>query len=142
VNQGIYVSLPDARRQALSVVIAQLAITGLAALTAWAWAGERAGWSAALGGGISSLAPLAVYGLAFRHRAGTDPRRIARGFYLGEATKVGVTIVLMIAALVFWRPVLLAMMAAYIATIVAYWLALANVLPSWPGRRRDVGRND
>jgi F0F1-type ATP synthase assembly protein I len=88
------------------------------------------------------LASLAVYGLAFRHRAGTDPRRITRGFYLGEATKVGVTIVLMIAALVFWRPVLLAMMAAYIATIVAYWLALANVLPSRPGRRRDVGRND
>jgi ATP synthase protein I len=127
VNQPLQVTLPDARRMALGVVIGQAAISAASAAIAWVVADMRAGWSALLGGGISTLASLALYALAFRHRAGTDPRDIARGFYLGEATKVGVTIVLMVLALVLWQPSLLAMMAAYIATLMVYWLALAGV---------------
>lgn len=126
MNQPSKVSLPDARRRALSVVLGQAVITGLAALVAWAVAGSRAGWSALLGGGISTVASLALYALAFRHRAGTDPRQIARGFYLGEATKVGVTILLMAWSLVWLRPSPLAMLATYIATLLAYWVALAR----------------
>ena len=131
VNQPLQVSLPDARRMAFSVVIGQAAVTAASGLIAWAVADVRAGWSALLGGGISTVASLALYALAFRHSAGTDPRRIARGFYLGEATKVAVTIVLMVLALVLWQPSLLAMMLTYIATLLVYWLALAGVLPDF-----------
>ncbi len=127
VNQPLQVSLLDARRSARSVVFGQAAITVLGGLVASAIAGSHAGWSALLGGGISTLASLALYALAFRHRAGTDPRLVVRGFYLGEATKVGVTIVLMVLALVLWRPSLLAMMSTYIATLLVYWVALARM---------------
>ena len=112
---------------AMSVIIGQAAISAASGLVAWAVADMRAGWSALLGGGISTLASLALYVLAFRHRAGTSPLKIARGFYLGEATKVGVTIALMVLALVLWQPSLLAMMLTYIATLLVYWLALAGV---------------
>ena len=127
MNQPLQVSLPDARRMAMSVIIGQAAISAASGLVAWAVADMRAGWSALLGGGISTLASLALYVLAFRHRAGTSPLKIARGFYLGEATKVGVTIALMVLALVLWQPSLLAMMLTYIATLLVYWLALAGV---------------
>jgi ATP synthase protein I len=124
VNQPTQVSLPAARRLALGVILGQLAITVLVALIALAVAGTRAAWSALLGGGISALASLALYAFAFRHPAGTDPRLIARGFYLGEATKLAVTILLMAWSLVWLKPSLAAMMAAYIATLAAYWFAL------------------
>lgn len=127
MNQPLQVSLSAARRMSLSVVAGQAVITVVATLVAWMVAGNRAGWSALLGGGISTLASLAMYASAFRHRAGTDPRQVARGFYLGEATKVGVTIVLIVLALVLWRPSLPAMMLAYMATLSAYWVALARM---------------
>ena len=60
VNQPLQVSLPDARRMAYSVVIGQAAVTAASGLIALAVADMRTGWSALLGGGISTVASLAL----------------------------------------------------------------------------------
>ena len=116
----------EARRQALGIVLSQAGIAVLVTAVCFWLAGARAGWSAALGGGISVLANLALVLLAFRRRAGRDARRIARGFFVGEALKALVLVVLMVLALTLLKPEPGPMMAGFIATLLAYWLALAR----------------
>ena len=64
----IAIDLALARRLALSVVLGQAAVTVICALAAWLISDSRAAISAALGGGISTLASLAmaIFGLGGR----------------------------------------------------------------------------
>ena len=59
------IDLPRARRLALRVVLGQAAVTVIAAMCALALGGERASVSALLGGGIATVASLAMAGLVF-----------------------------------------------------------------------------
>jgi F0F1-type ATP synthase assembly protein I len=129
------IDLPTARRLVISVVLGQVTVTLMAALLAWALGDARTGWSAALGGGISTVACLAMAVLTFGGSAATDPQRAMRAFYLGEAAKVVVVVVLFVVVLRTIRVVPLAMLGAYIATFFVFWVALANALPTLGGRR-------
>jgi ATP synthase protein I len=131
----IAIDLPTARRLVFSVVLGQVAVTLMAALLSWALGDARTGWSAALGGGISTIASLAMAVLAFGRSTAADPERAMRAFYLGEAAKVVVVVVLFVVVLKTIRVVPLAMLGAYVATFLVFWVALANALPTLGGRR-------
>jgi len=120
--------LPNPRRLALAVALGQAAVALIAALLCWVIADSRAALSAALGGGISSAASLVMALLSFGKEAATDPLRAIRAFFVGEAAKVTVVIVLFVVVLKTMRVVPLAMLGAYIATFIVFWVALAKGL--------------
>ena len=125
----ITIDLPNPRRLALSVVLGQAAVTLLCALASWVIADSSAAISALLGGGISSLASLAMALVGFGKQAATDPQRALRAFFVGETAKVGVVIVLFVVVLKTMKVVPLAMLGSYIATFAVFWVALASALP-------------
>ena len=120
------IDLPNPRRLALSVALGQAAVTLIVALLCWVIADSRAALSAALGGGISSAASLVMALLSFGKGASKDPLRAIRAFFVGEAAKVTVVIVLFVAVLKTMKVVPLAMLGAYIATFFVFWIALAK----------------
>jgi ATP synthase protein I len=135
----IAIDLPNPRRLALSVVLGQAAVTLVCALVSFCVADAQAAISALLGGGISSVASLAMALVGFGKEATTDPQRAVRAFFVGEAAKVTVVIVLFVVVLKTMRVVPLAMLGAYIATFLVFWVALANALPSLGGSRSRTG---
>lgn len=128
--------LPDARRLAFSVVLWQAVVTLVVALISYLIAGSNAAVSAALGGGISTLASLAMATLSFGSRAGADAQRVVRAFYVGEAFKLAIVIVLFVVVLRTMKVSPGALFAAYMATFFVYWVALANALPPLGGPPR------
>jgi ATP synthase protein I len=131
----IAIDLPNPRRLALSVVLGQAAVTLLCALVSWGIADSRAAISALLGGGISTVASLAMALVGFGKQAATDPQRAIQAFLAGEAVKVAVVIVLFVVVLKTMKVVPLAMLGSYIATFAVFWVALANGLPPFGGLR-------
>src|SRR5690348_13395185 len=95
----IAIDLPNPRRLALSVVLGQAAVTVICALVSLWIADAQAAVSALLGGGISSVASLAMALVAFGRKGATDPQRVMRAFFAGEAAKVVVVIVLFVVVL-------------------------------------------
>jgi F0F1-type ATP synthase assembly protein I len=142
----IAIDLPNPRRLALSVVLGQAAVTMICALASWALADLHAAISALLGGGISSAASLAMALVGFGKKAETDPQRAIRAFFVGEAAKVAVVIVLFVVVLKTMKVAPLAMLGSYIATFVVFWFLLfagggsALRLPAGTGLRK-VGRS-
>ena len=131
------IDLPRARRLALRVVLGQAGVAVIAALCALALYGERAGLSALLGGGIATLASLAMVGLVFGGGAGNAARALGM-FYLGEAVKLLIVVVLFVVVLKLVRVVPLAMFAAFAATFLVYWIALVSALPGLGGARHGA----
>jgi F0F1-type ATP synthase assembly protein I len=127
--------LPAARRLAVSVVLGQAALTAVIAGLCFVVFGPLAGQSAALGGGINVLAGLAMVLFAFGRKAGTDPAGIARSFFIGEGVKLAVMVGSFVVVLTTLKVSMGALFATYVATFFVYWLALANALPSFTGRR-------
>jgi ATP synthase protein I len=134
--------LPHARRLAFGVVLAQAAVTVTAALLTWGFADRRTALSAFLGGGIATLGSLVMAGLVFGGGRGRDPQRVLGAFYLGEAVKVALVIVLFVVVLKLVNVAPLAMFLAFAATFLVYWIALIGALPSLGGRRPSAGRMD
>jgi ATP synthase protein I len=132
----IALDLALARRLALSVVLGQAAVTLLCAAAALLIGGSHAALSAGLGGGISTLASLAMAVLGVGGRSGESPYRAMRAFFIGEAVKVVVVITLFVAVLKTMKVVPLAMLGSYVATFFVFWIALANALPPLGGTRR------
>jgi len=118
---------PDPRRLAISVAWGQAIVALAAALLAWVVADSRAALSAALGGGISSVASLVMALLSFRKQAKPDPLRAVSAFFVGEAAKVVVVIVLFVVVFKTMKVVPLAMLGAYVATFFVFWVALARL---------------
>ena len=127
------VELPNARRLAFSVVAGQAAVTLIFALASLAIGGANAALSALIGGGIGTLASLVMALLAFGRGAGTDAQRIVRAFYLGEAAKLGLVVLLFVVVLKAMKVSPAALFGAYVATFFVYWIALANALPPLGG---------
>lgn len=136
----IAIDVPNARRLAFGVVLGQAAVTVIAALLSWAVAGQLAAVSALIGGGISTAASLAMAALSFGGSAAADPQRAIRAFYVGEAVKLALVVVLFVVVLKLMKVVPLALFAAFMATFFVYWVALANALPPLGGKRAPRGR--
>jgi ATP synthase protein I len=130
----VTLELPQARRLAGSVVLGQVVVTVVAAIICFAVWGRIPGLSALAGGGISVLASAALAIIGFSSAADAAPEMIARKFYIGEATKLAVTVALFVAVLVTMKVSFAALFGAYIATLFVYWIALANALPPLAGK--------
>jgi ATP synthase protein I len=137
----VTIDQPDARRLAFSVVLGQAAVTAAVALAGWAFFGSLAARSALTGGGISVVASLAMALLAFRGAVRRDAFRALRAFYVGEAAKLTVVVVMFVLVFREMRVLPLALFAGFGATFLVYWIALANLLPPvrW-ARRRAAGQ--
>ena len=77
-------------------------------------------------------------GLTFGGGAGANARRALGAFYVGEAVKLAVVMVLLVVVLKRVRVAPLAMFAAFAATFLVYWIALLAALPAPGGARRGA----
>ena len=138
------IDLPHARRLAFICARAQGATTLLVAAASLALAGPRGAASAIVGGGASTLASVVMALLAFGRLSGSGAERMLLAFYLGEIAKITVVIVVLVLALLFMKVNAVAMISAYVATFLVYWVVLARAL--WfartapaPDTRESVG---
>ena len=131
------IDLPRARRLAFGVVATQAAVSVVAAACAFALAGRVDALSALAGGGIATAGSLAMAGLVFGGSGGGAERAMNR-FYLGEALKLVVVVVLFVVVLKAMRVAPLAMFAGFAATFLVYWIALLAALPALGGARRGA----
>lgn len=115
----------DSRRVAWRLVLWQVVATSVVAVLFLVFSGAAHAGSALLGGAIGVVATVAMVIVAMRP-AEEDPRRIMRGFYRGEAVKLGLTVLLFAVALKFFEIAVGPFFAAYIATFLVYWVALAR----------------
>jgi ATP synthase protein I len=115
------------------VVLGQIVVSVVAAAICFAVWGRAAGLSALVGGGISVAASAVLALIGFSAPAGAAPETIARKFYLGEGTKLAVTVALFVTVFLTMKLNFGALFGAYIATLFVYWIALANALPPLSG---------
>jgi ATP synthase protein I len=106
------------------LVAGQVAIAGIVALVCAACLGAPAGIAAAIGGAIGAVASLAQVASGFRRSTAGDAPAIARGFYRGEGIKIALTVLLFVLALRGRHLAAGPLFAGYVATFVAYWIAL------------------
>jgi F0F1-type ATP synthase assembly protein I len=128
------VELPDVRRVALGIVLGQACLSAVIAVLCYALASPSAGWSAAIGGGIGTAASLVHSLIAFR-QGERDLARVARAFFIGEAAKLGVVVVLFVLVLTTIKDMVVpvALLGAFMATFVVYWVGLARVRSAFGG---------
>ncbi|HNW77422.1 MAG TPA: ATP synthase subunit I [Candidatus Competibacteraceae bacterium] len=113
-----------AKQVTRKIVAIQSLIALLTAIAALALGDAQAFYSALVGGGISLLVTAYFASKVFSVRIGSPAAKIARAFYVGEVVKLLLTVVLLSVALL-WLPVSpLPLLLAYMATLMAYWLAL------------------
>jgi ATP synthase protein I len=124
----VAIDLPTARRSAYRVVLGQAVMTGVVAAVSYALGGPMHGVSALLGGGISTLASLAMAVLAFRGSVMADGQRALGAFYGGEAVKLAIVIVSFVVVLKTMKVAPLPMLAAYMATFIVHWIVLAGMV--------------
>ena len=117
----------------MSVVLGQVVVTVVAAAICFAVWGRITGLSALVGGGISAIASAVLAFIGFAAKAGAPAERIARAFYVGEATKLAVTVALFVVVFVTMKVSFAALFGTYIATLFDYWIALAKALPPLAG---------
>ncbi|HYL71632.1 MAG TPA: ATP synthase subunit I [Steroidobacteraceae bacterium] len=131
------IDLPHARRLAFGVVLGQAVVTAIAGLVALAVAGGLAALSALAGGGIATAGSLAMAVLVFAGATGSAQRALG-AFYVGEAAKLVVVVVLFVVALRVMRVAPLAMLAGFAVTYLMYWVALLGALPRLSGTGRSA----
>ena len=119
------------------VVLGQVGVTVLVTAAAGLLAGRTAALSALLGGGIASTGSLAMASVGFTTpQAGAQ--RVLSAFYLGEAVKLTLVVVLFAVVLKWLKVVPLAMFGAFAGTFLVYWIALLSALPALGGARRSA----
>lgn len=130
------IELPGLRRAAFGLVLAQLLLTVIAALGCFALWNRNAAVSAAVGGGIGVASNLVLALVVFR-RGGRTLAEIVSAFFIGEAAKFGVTIVLFVVVLATLKKSLVpgALFGAFVATFLVHWLVLPRAMRRLDGRQ-------
>lgn len=113
-----------AKQVTRTILLIQLLVTLLGAGVSLAFSGAQAAYSALIGGGVSTLVTLYFASQVFSVRVGAPAAKIARAFYLGEVGKLVLTVILLSVALRWLDVSPLPLLLAYMAALMAYWLAL------------------
>jgi len=137
---AITIELPNARRLAFGIVLGQAAVTLAAGLAGWLVGGTNAAISALLGGGIGTAASLAMALIAFGGQAPRSGPLVLALFFLGELAKLVLMVALFIAAWHWMRPSPIAMLGAYGATFLVYWIALGNAARGGAGALQRLAK--
>jgi len=110
------------RRQAVAVVLGQVAlgtVMSIACLLAW---GPRAAGSALAGAGIGTIATALMAFAMLRHGEGAGLGRVTMSLFSGWLVKVGFTIAALVVALRSPKVDAVPLIAAYAATFIGYWI--------------------
>ena len=113
-----------AKRVTRTVLLIQLLVTLLSAAVSLVLGSAHAAYSALVGGGVSTLATLYFASQVFSVHIGSPAAKIARAFYWGDLVKLLLTIILLSIALLWLDVSPLPLLLAYMAALMAYWLAL------------------
>ena len=116
------VDFASVRRQALWVVVGQLAVAVNGALICYAMWGALSSRSALIGGVTGAAATLA--------QVLTGMRGDGTGLVRGSAVKLVVTAILLVVAMRIWRVAPEPLFLTYLTTFLVYWLGLARTLRS------------
>ena len=135
------------RRQALWVVVGQVAVALCGGLICYLAIDARSALSALVGGGIGAAATLVQVLVGLRNSTGKEPRAVVSGFYRGSVMKLLVTVVLFVLALKGLSqggrsPAPAPLFVTYVATFLVYWLALARTFRANARQDAMTGRND
>jgi ATP synthase protein I len=113
-----------AKQVTRTITAIQLLVTLLVAAAFFRFRSVQAAYSALVGGGISTLVTLYFASKVFSVRVGSPAAKIARAFYVGEVVKLLLTLILLSIALLWLDVSPLPLLLAYMAALMAYWLAL------------------
>ncbi|MCC9003834.1 MAG: ATP synthase subunit I [Candidatus Competibacter sp.] len=113
-----------AKQVTRKITAIQLLLTLLIAVASLAFGNFKTAYSALIGGGISTIVTLYFASKVFSVRVGSPAAKIARAFYVGEVVKLLLTVVLLGGALLWANVSPLPLLLAYMAALMAYWLAL------------------
>ena len=113
-----------AKQVTRKITLVQLLVTLVIASIALVFGSLHAAYSSVVGGGISTLATSYFASKVFSVRIGSPAAQVARAFYVGEVVKILLTIVLLSAALLWFEVSPLPLLLAYMAALMAHWLAL------------------
>jgi len=113
-----------AKQVTRKIIAIQLLVTLLIAMISLLLSDVHAAYSAVVGGGISTIVTLYFASKVFSARIGSPAAKIARAFYIGEVVKLLLTILLLSIALLWLHVSPLPLLLAYMAALLAYWLAL------------------
>jgi ATP synthase protein I len=127
--------LPDLRRVAYGLVLAQLILTVVVALVSLVFWNRDVALSAAIGGGIGVVANLVLALVAFRKKEERTLAQMVSAFYVGEIAKFAVTIVLFVLVLATLKGRLApgALFGAFVATFLVHWLVLPRAMRKLDG---------
>lgn len=106
---------------AIRLITYQSAITLLSYLLGFIFGGAFIAKSAGLGGAVAVIGTVVMAIITFAAKD-MSPKQMLFAFYLGEATKVCITIGLFIGVFVFLDVHVLYFMLSYIATLMVNWL--------------------
>lgn len=107
-----------------NVLSLQAVAAALASVLSYALAGRGAAVAALLGGFIA-LAGGVVYALRMLSAKRGDAQSLVRAHYMGEAGKMGATLLMFAATFVLYPAVeALPLFIGYMAALAAYWVAL------------------
>jgi F0F1-type ATP synthase assembly protein I len=123
----VAIDLASAQRMGWRVVLGQAVITALVAVLSLVLAGPIGFVSALLGGGINTIATLAMVLIAFGGRTRADAQATVLTFFLGEFAKLAVMIVLFVVVLKVFEVVPVPLLGAFVATFAVNWIVLARL---------------
>ncbi|MGE0582600.1 MAG: ATP synthase subunit I [Steroidobacteraceae bacterium] len=130
----IQTRVPDIRRIAARILLAQVAVTIVFAAACYGLWGTRHGASALAGGSIGFIANLYMTLSALRPGGGAG--LVLGRVLLGQFVKVALTVAMFIAVArtgkAVWPPII----ATYVATLVVFWAVPAMAGPRLPPRSR------
>lgn len=125
---------PDTKRLAARILLVQAVATFAIAASSYIVWGARHGGSALAGGAIGVIANLYMTFAALR--PGGSAGRVLGRLVLGQAIKVFITVagfvIVARSGAVSWPPLL----AAYIVTLVVFWVVPALAAPRLPPRSK------
>ncbi len=93
--------------------------------------GVQMGLAVLVGGGIGLLLT-AVTGLRIGLSLGRDPKVMIAAFYKAMAFKLVLAVILFVIVAKWFAGFFLPVMIGYMATVVAYWLAMWRLAPAGP----------
>lgn len=117
----------DPKPRVYRIVRTQLAVTVAVALAVLVLAGRESAYSAFAGGMISVIANF-YFAMQMFRGARKSPRQLVTAFYVGEAVKILITVVLFVFAIKVLHVLFLPLFITYVITLMVYWFALLPAL--------------
>lgn len=112
-------------RRVLVILFAAQFIATLIMAIGWWLGADRLHGLAAMGGGAAVMLPGLVFAAkVFSISPDAPAKRLLGAFYRGEAIKIGLTVLILVILMQWFRTTPLPLLTTYIVTILLYWPAL------------------